>query len=600
MRSNIISKKSVLVLASLFISIVLSFIVRAENPLMKIFTPFAGFDVAGLYMNEAYRYFIDFALFLIFFIGISMFALRKRFSGRGGKSAIIVVGIALAISFAVWEKTAGFHLGKLGPIAAFILVLFIAFAVFQIITNMGMHKPLAIIMAFLVTYYTARAIIPDVFGFLEKNELMASLIALALLILWFMAIWLIIRHLIDAIRGGRRAEEGPPEGEGEEELERREQDRQPRLDNVVINIRSPEHGARFKLGQNIVFAADIAGGIAPYSWVLHSNINDRLAVRQNTNDHRIIVNESRLSLGAHRITFWAGDTQRTTAQEQIEIFVEREGERAEEGEAEPGQFRIEVIEPKPSEEARRFKPTDDILFKVRIHGGTSPYIWYVLAAEETTKKAFGLNSGRGENNIIEFNKKIPEKGTYTVAFIVVDSRRKQTVKQFKITISEGGEVAETPLGEVTCDLPDWQEIPETKTDASLVYEMLGKSSPFDKYNDGWSKTIQCYEKIKEYHKIKGGDDLSKKIKDIEGIIGESVHSIKKLQEIFPKIIEIIAELGVNPRTPLRMVEGLVETYKKNDASYKLFVELRKEYNKLAKNMKAVTEIMAEVLKSISG
>ena len=198
-------KTSIIFLASMIIFNVMAFSVSAQVDLIKIFEPFRGFDIGALYANPAFRPFINFVLYLIFFIGVTQFALGKRFQGKGAGAIKTTLGIMLAVALVFWERSPKgvYILERMGPIVALIFLLFLAYVVFYLISHFGMGKPYAIAIALLVAYYSARAVVPTVFDPIEKNTYLGSIIAIGLFVLWIMLIWGIIRAIINYAKGGR-------------------------------------------------------------------------------------------------------------------------------------------------------------------------------------------------------------------------------------------------------------------------------------------------------------------------------------------------------------------------------------------------------------
>ena len=72
---------------------------------------------------ERYGAIIDFFVYLLLFGGLARVTLEKRFPGRGGQALTLALGLALALALAVAERTMGFNLGSLGPLALGIVLL---------------------------------------------------------------------------------------------------------------------------------------------------------------------------------------------------------------------------------------------------------------------------------------------------------------------------------------------------------------------------------------------------------------------------------------------------------------------------------------------
>lgn len=87
-------------------------------------------------LDTYYEYYgwIDFALYLLIFIGITQELMNLKFKkgvfgtgelSQGTKAVSVGLGLALAISLATWEVKAGFYLFKLGPLILLIIALLI-------------------------------------------------------------------------------------------------------------------------------------------------------------------------------------------------------------------------------------------------------------------------------------------------------------------------------------------------------------------------------------------------------------------------------------------------------------------------------------------
>ena len=78
-----------------------------------LFRPFQGLQLPVLY--DSYATVIDLIIYLILFVGLAKATIGKRFETAG---VPVAIGIALAIGLTLSERTLGFSLRTLGPLAA--------------------------------------------------------------------------------------------------------------------------------------------------------------------------------------------------------------------------------------------------------------------------------------------------------------------------------------------------------------------------------------------------------------------------------------------------------------------------------------------------
>ena len=114
---------------------ILSSAITGLGFLQKGLRPLEYLDISKLY--ESYTVFIDFAIYLMVFVGISQITLGSRFQGKGGKAITIAIGISLALSLAISEKYLGFSLRSLGPIAVGIFLAILSVMIYRLIKQLG-------------------------------------------------------------------------------------------------------------------------------------------------------------------------------------------------------------------------------------------------------------------------------------------------------------------------------------------------------------------------------------------------------------------------------------------------------------------------------
>ena len=158
-------KFTVLLFMFLFI---MSSVYAEDNILNTFFEPFENLDIAGIY--EKYSVVIDFLIYLTIFTGLSQVILSKKFQGRGGKALIIATGLVLSVGMITAEKTIGFNIKTFGPVAIWMFIILIAGVLFHSIKYIGAGNIGSGSIAFVVTYFIMRGLLPEFFALLQKNE----------------------------------------------------------------------------------------------------------------------------------------------------------------------------------------------------------------------------------------------------------------------------------------------------------------------------------------------------------------------------------------------------------------------------------------------
>jgi len=168
--------------------------------------PFRGLDITSLYAQ--YSTVVDFVLFLVLFWGVARLSLGKQFPGAPGRWISGSVAVALALGLVVAEKTMGFGVASMGPIAASILVLVVGVTLFLSIRQLaGVGALGAVGITFVVVYLVMQAAVPGYFGWLkDKVPFVGAVFAVALLL----ALWKGGTYVVGAFRGRAR---GQPEDE---------------------------------------------------------------------------------------------------------------------------------------------------------------------------------------------------------------------------------------------------------------------------------------------------------------------------------------------------------------------------------------------------
>jgi hypothetical protein len=136
--------------------------VYAENFLDYLFKPLGGISVVSFYDN--YWYAVDFMLYLIVFLGVARVSLEKKFTGRGGKALIVVLGLMLTIAMTWIAESIGFKIANLWPVAAGLFMAIIAFLIFRLMAEQGAKLGKGVATAYVVTFLVVQAVMPELFG----------------------------------------------------------------------------------------------------------------------------------------------------------------------------------------------------------------------------------------------------------------------------------------------------------------------------------------------------------------------------------------------------------------------------------------------------
>jgi len=168
----------------LILLLAISIVSARQNIFEQILEPVRGFNLEGLYSN--YGHFIDFVLYLFIFVTIARITLAKKFGGKEANILAGALGVVLAISLALTERTLGFNLRSFGPIAALIIILLVGFILYTVIHHIGGGKAGSGAISFVAVYFLIRAVSPTSFRWLEeKAPFIHGVLGIAVII----AIW---------------------------------------------------------------------------------------------------------------------------------------------------------------------------------------------------------------------------------------------------------------------------------------------------------------------------------------------------------------------------------------------------------------------------
>lgn len=187
----------------------------------NIFEPFFGWDIAGTYQGA--HEFIDFAIYLLFFIAITRFALSKHFDNKKTRNVLaVVVGIALSVGMVFFSSTYGFMIGDIGPLAGLLLLVFLGFIFYKFLRELGEKMAGAGAFVFLLLLFTIISIVPSFYNqLLDKVPFLEALISFAV----FIAVFIVIRDLIKLLTKGNGDDDSEFPGIRDSDEYKKEKDR---------------------------------------------------------------------------------------------------------------------------------------------------------------------------------------------------------------------------------------------------------------------------------------------------------------------------------------------------------------------------------------
>jgi hypothetical protein len=169
------------------------FAFASEGFLETLVSPFRAVDLVPFY--DANHAWVDFFIFLFIFIPIARFTVGRRFEGRQGTLLSAAIGVVLALSLALMERSIGFSVQSFGPIAAAIIVLLVGLVLFYLVKSFGAGIQAAGSIALILTYFLLRATVPNFFLWLANNQwavwLHVTLVFAVAIAMWklFNALW---------------------------------------------------------------------------------------------------------------------------------------------------------------------------------------------------------------------------------------------------------------------------------------------------------------------------------------------------------------------------------------------------------------------------
>lgn len=164
---------------------------------MNAFTMVFGHQgIASLYMS--YHEIIDSILALVFFLSLSLRILGERF----GKGVASVLGIMLAIAFAVFAASTGFSIVVFGPIAFLIILLVLGIFVYENVQRAIHNKLAAFCVAFVLMYTFVLMMGAALWGtWMSENAMVGSILSLIFILALGGLIWFIFQKFFSGGSG---------------------------------------------------------------------------------------------------------------------------------------------------------------------------------------------------------------------------------------------------------------------------------------------------------------------------------------------------------------------------------------------------------------
>ena len=130
----------------------------------------------------AYPWLLDFFLYLMVFTAAARVGFAKSFPTHEGKILAVAVGIFLAACLTIAQRSLGFSLERMGPVAAFLLCGVIFIAAYRFMKHADVPLPLTSLLSVLMALALARAIMPEATGrFVRENPIIVLLFLLGVI-----------------------------------------------------------------------------------------------------------------------------------------------------------------------------------------------------------------------------------------------------------------------------------------------------------------------------------------------------------------------------------------------------------------------------------
>lgn len=157
-----------------------AFAAEQPNAVDSILGPFGGRFVQ---VYTKYFVFIDAAIYLIIFLGLTQISLKRLWQGRDKKAMktmMIGISLVLALSLALFEAQQGFNISSFGPLAAIILMALLGYTLWGGLKELDVGDPMKRAAgAYIVVYYSMIAVVPSAMNWINENvPIVAAILAL--------------------------------------------------------------------------------------------------------------------------------------------------------------------------------------------------------------------------------------------------------------------------------------------------------------------------------------------------------------------------------------------------------------------------------------
>src|SRR3989344_8026581 len=143
--------------------------------MMSVDSLLTALDVGRLY--DAHANVIDLILYLFLFIPLAQATLGRYWPDKPGQLICASMGIALSIGLLQLQRSFGFTLRGLGPLAAVLLLALLGTLLFLWLRQLGASHLVAVGCAYLVLHFALQAVAPSLVGWLRERLPLIDLVA---------------------------------------------------------------------------------------------------------------------------------------------------------------------------------------------------------------------------------------------------------------------------------------------------------------------------------------------------------------------------------------------------------------------------------------
>ncbi len=132
----------------------------------SMFDQYSSISIADIYLR--YASVVDFFIVFVIFGLVSKFALGQKY-GEGSKGIALVVGLMLALGFAVFEQSANWNFGKMGPLSLLVFGGLLLVYLTSTMRGFGAGPRISAAIMYIVAYIAVGAFYPPLFTWLNEN-----------------------------------------------------------------------------------------------------------------------------------------------------------------------------------------------------------------------------------------------------------------------------------------------------------------------------------------------------------------------------------------------------------------------------------------------